>query len=81
MAVAFAAVLLLPPHVRRGHYVKCPLPLWVVRVCEVDPPKGVKPLEWILLTNVPVATRADSSTHQLIPTSIGSRVSWKKRLS
>lgn len=56
VAVAFAAVLLWPPHVRRGLYEKRPLPLWVVRVAEVNPPKGVKPLEWILLTNAKVAT-------------------------
>jgi hypothetical protein len=56
VAVAFAAVLLWPPHVRRGIYEKRPLPLWVVRVGEVDPPKGVKALEWILLTNCKVAT-------------------------
>jgi hypothetical protein len=60
IAVAFAAILLWPPHVCRGHYVKRPLPLWVVRVCEVDPPKGVKPLEWILLTNRKVATQQDA---------------------
>ncbi len=60
VAVAFAAVSVWPPHVRRGEYVKRPLPLWVVRVCEVDPPKGVKPLEWILLTNRKVATTADA---------------------
>jgi hypothetical protein len=60
MAVAFAAVLLCPPHVRRGHYVKRPLPLWVVRVYEIDAPKGVKPLEWILLTNRKVATLEDA---------------------
>ena len=60
IAVAFAAVLLWPPHVRRGLYEKRPLPLWVVRVAEVDPPKGVKPLEWILLTNRPVATLEDA---------------------
>src|SRR5271166_1331336 len=50
VAVAFAPVLLWPPHVRRGIYEKRPLPLWVVRVAEIDPPPGVKPLEWILLT-------------------------------
>ena len=60
VAVAFAAVLLWPPHVRRGLYEKRPLPLWVVRVAEVNPPKGVKPLEWILLTNGKVATLADA---------------------
>src|SRR5205814_10635900 len=60
VAVAFAAVLLCPPHVRRGHYEKRPLPLWVVRVYEVEPPKGVKPLEWMLLTNGNVATLEDA---------------------
>jgi hypothetical protein len=60
VAVAFAAVLLWPPHVRRGHYVKRPLRVWVVRVSEVDPPKGVKPLEWILMTNRRVATVEDA---------------------
>lgn len=52
--IAFAPVLLQPPHVRRGEYVKRPLVLWVVHVRESNPPNGVKPLEWILLTNVPV---------------------------
>jgi hypothetical protein len=60
VAVAFAPVLLWPPHVRRGLYEKRPLPLWVVRVAEVDPPKGIKPLEWILLTNRPVQTLEDA---------------------
>jgi hypothetical protein len=60
VAVAFAPVLLWPPHVRRGLYEKRPLPLWVVRVVEVDPPPGVKPLEWILLTNREVATLEDA---------------------
>jgi hypothetical protein len=60
VAVAFAAVLLWPPHVRRGIYEKRPLPLWVVRVAEVHPPKGVKALEWILLTNRKVASVEDA---------------------
>ena len=60
VAVAFAPVLLQPPHVRRGLYEKRPLPLWVVRVREVDAPAGVKPLEWILLTNRKVASLDDA---------------------
>ena len=60
VAVAFAPVLLWPPHVRRGLYEKRPLRLWVVRVAEINPPKGVKPLEWILLTGCPVATLEDA---------------------
>jgi hypothetical protein len=60
VAVAFAPILLAPPHVRRGLYEKRPLRLWVVRVYEVNPPAGVKPLEWILLTNCTVATVEDA---------------------
>jgi hypothetical protein len=60
VAVSWAAIRLWPPHVRRGLYEKRPLPLWVVRVAEVDPPQGVKPLEWILLTDRKVATAADA---------------------
>ena len=60
VAVAFAPVLIWPPHVRRGLYEKRPVPLWVVRVAEINPPRGVKPLEWLLLTNRAVATLADA---------------------
>jgi hypothetical protein len=38
----------------RGHCVGVELHLWVIRVMEIDPPPGVKPLEWILLSNLPV---------------------------
>ncbi len=60
VAVAAAAVQLLPPHVQRGEYEKRPLLVWVVRVWEPRPPKGCKALEWILLTNVPVQTVAEA---------------------
>jgi hypothetical protein len=60
VAVVAASVQLFPPHVKRGEYDKRPLPVWVVRVWEPNPPKGVKGLEWILLTNVPVQTLEDA---------------------
>jgi hypothetical protein len=60
VAIAWAPVLIWPPHVRRGQYDKRPLPLWVVRVHEINAPAGVKPLEWILLTNRKVATMDDA---------------------
>ena len=66
VAVAFAPILLALPHVRRGHYEKRPLPVWVVCVREVDQPAGVEPLEWILLTNCKVATLEDAGTNQLV---------------
>jgi len=60
VSVSFAPILLLPPHVKRGAYEKKPLYLWVVCVREDQPPKGVEPLEWLLLTNVPVTTVAEA---------------------
>jgi hypothetical protein len=60
VAVAFAPVLLWMPRLRRGEYEKHPLPLWVVRVSEVNPPAHVDPLEWILLTNQGVASIEDA---------------------
>jgi len=32
---------------------------WVIRIWEPDPPKGVEPLEWILLVSVPTVTVED----------------------
>jgi Transposase DNA-binding len=60
VGVAFAPVLIRPPHVRRGEYVKRPLAIWVVRVRELKPPRFVKAVEWLLLTNVP-ATSEDEA--------------------
>jgi len=54
------AVLVLPPHAKYGHHGRDPLPLYVVCVSEVKPPKGEKPIEWILLTNEPVLTAEDA---------------------
>lgn len=58
VAIAFAEVWVQPPHVQRGEYERKPLRLWAVRVAEIDPPAGSKPVEWFLLTNVPVTTQA-----------------------
>jgi hypothetical protein len=52
--VAFAPVQLAPPGKDHGDYPKVPLAVWIVRVWEPNTPAGEKPLEWILLTNVPV---------------------------
>lgn len=55
---SFIAVRLLPPQTPRGEHSRQPLPVWVVRVWENNPPRGAEPLEWFLLTNEPVATAA-----------------------
>ncbi len=51
-----APVLVCRPHVKKGVHGDDPLPLSVVRVCEVDPPVGEKPVQWTLLTNKPTGT-------------------------
>lgn len=54
LGIAFMTVTLLAPHKKQGEHGNNPLMLWAVRVWEVQPPEGEKPLEWILLTNEPV---------------------------
>lgn len=61
VGVAWAPVRVLPPRQPRGHERGTPLAVWAVRVWELDPPENVsEPLEWILLTNVPVRTFEDA---------------------
>lgn len=60
MAVAFAPVQVLPPHVKKGRYEKKPLKVWIVHVREVKPPANTERLEWFLLTNVPTTTAAEA---------------------
>jgi hypothetical protein len=55
---SFVAVRLLPPGAPRGDHSRQPLPVWVVRVWESNPPPGVEPLEWFLLTNEPIEDAA-----------------------
>lgn len=54
--ISAAPIRICAPRVRRGLHGKEPLQVWVVRVWEADPPEGVEPLEWILLTNIPCET-------------------------
>ena len=37
-----------------------PIPQWVVEVREVNPPKGVEPIHWVLYTSEPVESLADA---------------------
>jgi Transposase DNA-binding/Transposase Tn5 dimerisation domain len=53
LSISFGQASILPPwNDPRGS--KESLPLWVVRVWEWEGPEGEEPLEWILLTSVPV---------------------------
>jgi len=60
MAVAFAPVQIRPSTKKTGNYNNEPLTVWVLRVWEIDPPKGQERLEWILLTNEPVRSFVDA---------------------
>jgi hypothetical protein len=60
VAIGFAKVTLPAPSNPRGEHSDRPVQSWVVHVLEIDPPKGRPPLEWILLTNVAVATSDDA---------------------
>src|SRR5205823_4427456 len=49
LRVAFAAVTIQPPHVRKGDYEPTPIRAWAVRVWEEDPPADATKLEWFLV--------------------------------
>jgi len=58
LSLRYAAVTLRPP-ANKAHLPS--IPMWVVLAREEAPPEGVKqPLEWMLLTTVPVAGLADA---------------------
>lgn len=60
LSITFTAVELALPGKHHGEYVKESLQLWAVRVWEPVTPEGEEPLEWILLTNVAVASDDDA---------------------
>jgi hypothetical protein len=60
LRVAYAAVQVLPPHVRRGVYEKKPIVAWGVRVWEESPPAGAAQLEWFLVSLDPVEDAASA---------------------
>jgi Transposase DNA-binding/Transposase DDE domain len=51
----WATVTLVPPRVRRGDRDPVPVTVTAIRVWEVETPVGEPPVEWVLLTNGPVA--------------------------
>jgi hypothetical protein len=56
LSVAFAEVMLRPVKYEREYRGLEPIRCSVVRVWEADPSKGVRPLEWILLTSLECTT-------------------------
>lgn len=59
LTVRFGPLEVLPP-AHRSDYVRQrnpqPIPMWVMHVREENPPQGVEPLEWVLLTSLAVET-------------------------
>jgi hypothetical protein len=54
VAMAAIAVQVQAPRHVRGDHGQEPLDVWLVVVREIDPLPGREPVEWVLLTNVPV---------------------------
>jgi hypothetical protein len=57
LAVRYQAVQLRPPPYHRD---RAPIALWVLHAVEEHPPAGVAPVEWVLLTTLPLATPEDA---------------------
>jgi hypothetical protein len=53
VAVSAVSLSLVAPRQPRGRERGVALSVVAIRVWEVDPPAGVEPLEWLLVTNVP----------------------------
>jgi hypothetical protein len=64
LEVRFGALSMPVPR-HKSPYLKAlnpqPIEMYVVWVREVDPPKGVEPIEWVLYTSLPVHTFEDAS--------------------
>lgn len=56
--VSAGPVTLAPDRWTRGEHDGHTLEPWVIHVQEIDPPDGVEPLEWLLLSNLPAQTFA-----------------------
>lgn len=53
LTLRYRKIELAPPSY---HHDKPPVPLWIIHVCEEDPPAGVTPVEWFLLTTMELAS-------------------------
>ena len=54
-------VTLQPPSRSKASRARPSLPAWAIHVIETDPPKGVVPIEWLLLTTVMTETLEEAS--------------------
>jgi len=71
LQITAGAVTLLPSRFEPAYRHSAPIACQVLRVWEEDPPEGVPPLEWILLTTLPCDT-----TEDLVFSSQGYALRW-----
>lgn len=60
LQVSITALQILPSKAPRGESGTDPLPVWVVRAWEPNPPGDEEPVDWSLLTNMPVKTMEEA---------------------
>lgn len=60
LAVRYGVIALQPPSTHPRRQQLSPLPLRALLVEEENPPAGVKPLQWLLLTTLPIECFADA---------------------
>ena len=60
LRVSYAAVEILPPHVKKGEYEKKPIRAWAVRVWEETTPAKGTELEWFLVCLDPVTNASEA---------------------
>lgn len=60
LSISAGPVQIMAPTSKNGNHGNTPLPVWIVRVWETNPPAGEKALEWLLLTNHPVNSVDDA---------------------
>lgn len=63
LGVKYGEFFLSPPRNNVKHRTETlpDLKMYAVYAYEISPPRGIKPLEWMLLTNLPVASFAEAS--------------------
>lgn len=66
VSIAWGRVVICIPEQPRGEFRDVPLATWVLCIREIDAPPGSSPVEWILLTNVPITNLEDAQK----------RISW-----
>lgn len=60
LSISAGPIQVLAPTSKNGNHGNTPLPVWIVRVWETNPPMGEKALEWLLLTNHPLNSVDDA---------------------